>query len=253
MASKSKHSNDGKAQKGHAGLPPLHLGIALFAVILLVGIAYVFITQASGPVTPNPTATITVTPKPGVNYPLPKAAELTGKASCSNGSRMNVLLFTDPYCPACAANEPVVSKFYRGYKDKADVQFRFVSTHSRSLSPAYGIDEVYQAHDYHVCAQEQDKVDEFTKCFYGQLVIRDGNYIPQNKTMLDACATHVGLDKNRLDACLPDARAKVDAAIIQAAELGGGTYYTPMAVVDCRYRVNSALVQDTYCALSGAC
>jgi len=235
-------------------MSPLQVGLLLVAVILLVGIVYVFTTQAQGgQAPPNPSAQAFGTPKPGVNYTLPKAVELTGKASCSNGSQMQVLLFTDPYCPACAANEPIISKFYRQYKDQANVQFRFVSTHSRSLSPAYGINEVYQAHDYHVCAQEQDKVEQFTKCFYGQLVIQDGNYIPQNKTQLEACGTQVGLDKAALDACLPGARAKVDAAIVEAAELGGGTYYTPMAVVDCRYRVNAALAQATYCALSGAC
>ncbi len=252
MASESKHAKNHPAAKGQGGLPPLHIGLIVAALILVVGIVYVFSTQASGgQATPSPTTPIN-TPPAG-NVTLPKSAELTGKASCSNGSRMQVLLFTDPYCPACAANEPIVSKFHRDYQAKADIQYRFVRTHSRTLSPVYGIDEVYQAHDYHVCAQEQGKVDEFTKCFYNQLVISNADYIPQNKTMLDSCATSVGLDRIQLDACLPGARAKVDAAIEEATAFGGGTYFTPMAVVDCRYRVNSVLVQDTLCALSDAC
>ncbi len=56
-----------------------------------------------------------------------------------------------------------------------------------------------------------------------------------------------------MDTCILSARAIVDADIVQAAAFGGGTFFTPMAVVDCQVRVNSALVEQTYCAVSKAC
>ncbi|MBI2446153.1 thioredoxin domain-containing protein [Candidatus Micrarchaeota archaeon] len=252
----SKHSKK-SADSSPSGLPPLHIGIGIVALLLIVGVAYVFMTQAPAvkpTPTPIPSASVpAITPGPDGNFSLPKQAELTGQASCANGSVVPVLLFTDPYCPACVQTEPQVNAFYDEYAQKTDVQYRFVSTHSRSLSPRYGIDVVYQAHDYMVCAQEQHKIQEFKKCFYQTLPFRDGDFIPLNVTQLDACAVESGVDKPRLDACLPGARAKVDASIAEAARFGGGSFFTPMAVVGCQYRVNSVLAEKTYCALSQTC
>ncbi|MDP2717979.1 MAG: hypothetical protein Q8P02_04515, partial [Candidatus Micrarchaeota archaeon] len=90
-------------------------------------------------------------------------------------------------------------------------------------------------------------------CFYKQLKVKDGEYILEMPSELQACAQEVGMNLGELDACLLGARATVDASLAQAAEFGGGTFFTPMAVVACQYRVNSALVQQTYCAASGAC
>lgn len=255
MASESKHSET--TAKDQSGLPPLHIGVGIVALLLVIGIAYVFMTQA-------PTAKPTLTPVPSVwvpaatpgangNFSLPAQAELTGKASCSNGTTVPVLLFTDPYCPACAQTEPQVNAFYEKYSKRTQIEYRFARTHSRSLSPVYGIDVVYKAHDYMVCAQEQGKIQEFKKCFYQTLPFRDGDFIPLNQTQLDACAEQSGLDKARLDACIPGARASVDAAIEEATAFGGGSFFTPMAVVGCQYRVNSVLAEQTYCAVSGAC
>ncbi|MBI5225917.1 hypothetical protein HY994_01610 [Candidatus Micrarchaeota archaeon] len=259
MASKdSKHPN---AKSAIAGLSPLQLGLIVAALIVVIGLAYVVLAQApAGKPTPTPSATAIVpfgnaTPTVAAsgNFSLPKSAVLTGNASCSNGSKMQVLLFTDPYCPACIASDPQVNSFYQKYQNKADVRYRFVSTHSRTISPVYGIDTVYRAFDYFVCAQEQGKIQEFKKCFYGNLTLQNGDYIPETKEQLQGCAKAVELEQTSLDACLLGARTKVDAAIVQAASFGGGTFFTPMAVVDCQVRVNSALVQQTYCAVSNAC
>ncbi len=264
MASKeSKHQNHAShsgANNVRSGLSPMQLGLVVAALIVLIGLAYVVMTQAPAGkpnVLPSAMASLqtgnaTPTPSSG-NFTLPKSAELTGNASCSTGGKTQVLLFTDPYCPACVASDPQVNAFYQKYQGTADIQYRIVSTHSRSLSPIYGIDTVYQAHDYFICAQEQGKILEFKKCFYGNLTLQNGDYIPENKTHLQGCAQSVGLNQATLDTCLPGARAKVDAAIVQAAAFGGGQFFTPMAVVDCQVRVNSALVQQTYCAISKAC
>ncbi len=184
---------------------------------------------------------------------IPKDAELTSKASCKNGNATPVLLFTDPYCPACAQAEPQVNAFYNQYAPKTDVQYRMVVTHSATLAKTYGNDAVYRAHDYWVCAQEQGKIQAFKDCFYQTVRVRDGDFVPLNATQLDACAATSGLDEARLNACLPGARASIQAAITEAADYGGGSYYTPMAVVGCQYRVLSGKVEPTYCAVSGAC
>lgn len=249
----SKHPNSEGENKNGKALPQSTIVLVIAAVLLIAGVVYVFGTKAQKSPTSNPAASVTVTNEPASNFTLPKSAQLTGKPACSNESRMQVLLFTDPYCPACAVNQPKVSKFYQKYKEKAEVQYRLVSTHSRSLSRIYGINETYQAHDYFVCAQEQDKIEEFIECFYKQLATKNGDYIPQNKTQLDLCAEKASLDRKKLEECLPEARAKVDADIMQAADFGGGTFFTPMAVIDCRYRVNSVLAEETLCALSDAC
>jgi len=258
MASDSNELKTSDAAKNQ-GLPPLYVGIAVVAFLLAVGGAYVVMNQTpAGQPTPGPQASPSanvpaVTPSPSSNYSLPKEAELTGIAACPNDAQVPVLLFTDPYCPACVQIEPQVNAFYDKYGPKTDVQYRFVSTHSHSLEQAYGNDVVYQAHDFMTCAQEQGKIRSFKDCFYGTLPYKDGDFIPLNRTQLDACAADVGLDKAALDACLPGARQKVVSAIKEAAGFGGGSYFTPMAVVNCQYRVNSAQAEKTYCAVSGAC
>ncbi|MBI5036274.1 hypothetical protein HZC09_02930 [Candidatus Micrarchaeota archaeon] len=186
------------------------------------------------------------------NYSLPLGAKETGLESCSEG-KIKVLLFHDPYCAPCAANEYIVNKFYEKYGDKADIQYRFVIANSRKMIAEYGLDMVYQAQDYHVCAQENGVIQEFKKCFYDSLKTDGVKYIPLDSAELNACAKSVGMDELALGKCLPTARKKVDEQLAEAFELGGGTYFTPMAVVDCRYKVNSALVEQTYCAVAKTC
>lgn len=122
------------------------------------------------------------------------------------------------------------------------------------MAQQFGINETFIAHDYHVCAQDQGRLQEFKACFYRTLEIQDGQYLPMNDSTLRDCAVvQSGLDQAQLDACLQTARARIDEQLLEAADFGGGTYFTPMAVVGCEYRVNSALVEETYCAVSGAC
>ena len=204
MASKdSKHQTHSNT-KAHpvsasaksGGLSPLQMGLIVAALIVVVGVAYVFMSQTQdGKPTPTPSATVGPSGTPTIgsgNFTLPKSAELTGNASCSNGSKMHVLLFTDPYCPACVANDPKINSFYQKYQNQADIQYRLASTHSRSLSPTYGIDTVYRAFDYFVCAQKQGKIQEFKKCFYGNLTLQNGDYIPETKEQLQGCSKSFG-------------------------------------------------------------
>lgn len=258
MASDSKHPKKHTAhEKPHAragGLTPLAIGLIVALVLVAAGVAYVVATQPAGTsasaVAPHPSKA--PAPSNG-SFQLPKQVELTGNSSCPVNDKVPVLLFTDPYCPACAQTEPQVSAFYDQYKDRADIQYRIVATHSRSLAQAYGKDEVYIAHDYFVCANEQAKLPAFKKCFYQNLTYQSGEYIPETKAQLQACANAVPLNQTQLDACLLVARAKIDAANVEAASFGGGSFFTPMAVVDCQYRVNSVLAEQTYCAVSKAC
>lgn len=230
----------------------LYLGLGALAVLVVVGVAYVAFLQpaAAGP-TPTPSAPA-ITPG-NDNAQLPAQAALTGKQSCATNQSTPVLLFHDPYCPACAANEPLLNAFYKKYSPTEDIQYRFVATHSRQMAQTFGINETFIAHDYHLCAQDQGKLQAFKECFYDVLQIQNGDYLPVTDAELRACAQQSGLDENELDACLETARPRIDQQLLEAADFGGGTYFTPMAVVGCQYRVNSALVEDTYCAVTGAC
>ncbi len=244
------------SKKESASVSPLALGLGIVAVLLVIGVAYVavFLPSQAPAATPTPQPS-----QPAINQAndtpagLPASALLTSQPSCATENTTPVLLFHDPYCPACIANEPIVNRFYERFSKSEDVAYRFVATHSRTLAQRYGINQTFITHDYHVCAQEQNKIQEFKECFYTQLKVQDGDYILQTKAELQSCAQKIGMNVDKLDACLLGARATVDASLKEAADFGGGTFFTPMAVVACQYRVNSALVRDTYCAVSGAC
>lgn len=257
LAPDSDRSQEPDTQKG---IPPLHIGIAAVALLLIIGAGFVAFQQPAVKATATPTASVQATVSGSANAiptvpsaNVPKDAELTGKARCQSGNKTPVLLFTDPYCPACAQADPQVNAFYDKYAPKTDVKYRMVVTHSASLAKTYGNDAVYRTHDYWVCAQEQGRIQAFKDCFYQTVQVRDGDFVPMNATSLDACAATSGLNKAQLETCKPGARANVQAAIAEAADFGGGSYYTPMAVVGCQYRVKSVLAEQTYCAVSGAC
>lgn len=235
------------------------LALALFGLLLFGCTQYGGQAAASGTPVPGgsvtPPAGIGATPNPsGGLEGLPGTAQLTGSASCSTGNKTNVIFYHDPYCPACVANDPKVNAFFNKYSGKsADVRYGIVVTHSRTLAQKYGKDEIFVTHDFHVCAQEQGKIQEFKDCFYDVLKTDGSEFLPVSAADLRACAKKTGMDEDKLDACLPGARQKVDAQLVEAAQFGGGTFFTPMAVVDCRYRVNSALTEPAFCALSEAC
>lgn len=230
----------------------LYLGLGALAVLIVVGVAYFAFLQSAAP-TPTPTESNPAITSTGGNAELPAQAVLTGKQSCATAQSTPVLLFHDPYCPACLANEPVINAFYEKHAATEDIAYRFVATHSRQLAQKYGINETFIAHDFHLCAQDQGKIQEFKTCFYRALQLQDGDYLPVPESELRGCATEVGLKEEELNTCLTTARARIDEQLLEAADFGGGTYFTPMAVVGCQYRVNSALVEETYCALSNRC
>ena len=206
----------------------------------------------------NATAIPNATSKPvnaifSSNFTLPSTAKLTGQDSCSVKGKLQVLLFHDPYCPACVANDGKIKSFYDTYKDVADIRYKIVVTHSRQMAQLFGNDKVYKAHDYHVCAEEQGKTTAFKDCFYSGLKTDGSEFIPVTEAELRSCALSAKMDEDKLDTCLKGARQTVDKTLVEAASFGGGTFFTPMAVLDCKVFVNSALVEEAFCALGGNC
>ncbi|MDP2717905.1 MAG: hypothetical protein Q8P02_04130, partial [Candidatus Micrarchaeota archaeon] len=123
------------SKKESESMSPLALGLGVVAVLLIIGVVYVAVFLPGQTQTPSPqpsaqpsTSSISTAGNDTPAGLLPESALLTNQPSCATENTTPVLLFHDPYCPACIANEPVVNRFYTNFAQKTDVQYRFVAT-----------------------------------------------------------------------------------------------------------------------------
>jgi protein-disulfide isomerase len=200
--------------------------------------------KVGGGVTPSTAPGASPTPA------LPKGISMIeGGASCATGGKPQVLFFTDPYCPACAATEQYVNAFVDKFASVANVTYKTVITHSGGLIQKYGEDNITIAHEYFLCVQDQglDKIQKFKELFYAGLKNDGSDYIPFTEAQLVDLAREAGADGSKIASCLLGAKARVDADVQEALTYGGGTYSTPTMVLDCLYTGHAGYAQNAVC------
>lgn len=177
--------------------------------------------------------------------------ELKDRDSCS-GEKPKIILFTDPYCPACVAAEPIINAFVRKYKNHVDISHKVALTYSSGLIQPYGkynASQILAASKYFVCAAEQGKLLEFKNEFYKNLKDDGRSYIPFTEAELFEFGKTAGLEREKLNSCLLEAEERLQADMDEALDYGGGTYFTPMAVIDCRYVGNYVAAEQVLCTV----
>lgn len=169
-------------------------------------------------------------------------SELPGKQSCSEGGKLNVMLFTDPYCEACVMHRDAIKSFKAKFNESVDFGYHVLLTESvllaqkkangnASLETQYA-QEYRLASKYLLCVQEleKEKFVEFEDCFYEEYFEAESGLVGVES--LNACAEKIGLEGEGLNSCL----ASADSLLYSDNALAF-TYLSPAIVprmvVDC--------------------
>ncbi|MBI5159537.1 hypothetical protein HY992_05440 [Candidatus Micrarchaeota archaeon] len=172
-------------------------------------------------------------------------SELPGKQSCSEGGKLSVMLFTDPYCEACIMHRDAVKRFKQKFNKSIDFSYHVLLTESvllaqkkangnASLETLYS-QEYRSASRYLLCVQElkKEKFADFEDCFYRKYDAELKE--PVSVEELSACASELGVSESDLSSCV----AQSDSLIYSDNALAS-TYLapsiTPRIVLDCTFK-----------------
>jgi len=182
--------------------------------------------------------------------------------SCLVEQKPRVFVFDDPYCPTCVMNRINLNEARKKFGDQVEFIYSYIPTDSRKLVDQYGAEEAERAARYLACSQLQGKINELDQQLVNKLcdITNDGVATvpemyacqsssklgqPLSKEELDKLAQKAGLDMNLLEECAPTAKSEFDKSFSRS--LAYNVRSTPLAVVDCKYVVHVADLEQGVC------
>ena len=171
---------------------------------------------------------------------------IPGKVSCSEGPKVKVIEFANPYCPNCVLSEKAVGAFRSEFNESMDYEYRAMLPKSNTMIDAYGYANVSLTSKYYVCAQEQGLLDGFRKCVMERYAKEPGKPLAEN--WLDSCAIDEGLNVTKAKSCVANADRLLDIDMKLGQTYLGGYAQLPTFVVDCRFKTsNPSLIRYAVC------
>ncbi len=173
-------------------------------------------------------------------------APIPGKVSCSEGDRVKVIEFANPYCPNCVAAGRAIEMFKGKFNGTVDYEYRVMLPKSNAMIDAYGYTNVSLTSKYYVCAQKQGLLDAFRKCVMGVYAKQAGKPLAEN--WLDSCAIDEGLNLTETKSCVADADKLLDTDLKLGSTYLGAYAQLPTFVVDCRFKTTDpSLIRYAVC------
>jgi len=168
---------------------------------------------------------------------------LAGKINCSEGSKVRMMEFSDPYCPSCILGDILIDAFRQKYNSSITFEYHVLPSTMQVMENSYGRDEVDRFAYYAVCAQEQGLLDAFKPCATRKYQQKSVD-APLTKGELDACLPSA-LNRTRFDKCLETAFGTVafDKSVAQTYSITE----TPVVLFDCQYRVYPEYLEHGFC------
>ncbi|MEM3030350.1 MAG: DsbA family protein [Candidatus Micrarchaeia archaeon] len=176
-------------------------------------------------------------------------APIPGKLSCSEGGRLKVMLFTDPYCEACLRAEEPIAQLKAKFNESIDFEYRLLLTDTQLLAKNFGYENASLAASYFACAREQGNavLDPVKECALA--AYRNHAGTPLSKDELDACLPRAtALDVASFDACLQTANQLLDFDNKLALTYLAPTPITPRVVIDCTVKATPRTAEYAICA-----
>ncbi|MEM4390072.1 MAG: DsbA family protein [Candidatus Micrarchaeia archaeon] len=176
-------------------------------------------------------------------------APIPGKLSCSEGGRLKVMLFTDPYCEACLRAEEPIAQLKNKFNQSIDFEYRLVLTETERMAKNFSYENASLAARYFVCAREQGNavLDPLKECALA--AYRNHTGTPLSKDELDACLSRAAaLDAASFDACLQTAHQLLDFDNKLALTYLAPIPITPRVVIDCTVRATPRTAEYAICA-----
>jgi hypothetical protein len=167
----------------------------------------------------------------------------TPEAGC--GNKTCVWLFTDPYCPNCILAEDNVNAFLAEHNDSVEYSYRVLMSTSQAMLDHYGKLEVERISKYFLCAQKQGLLSPLKDCAILKYRMK-GVEAPLTKEELDACLPE-GLEMDEFDSCVETVYTDIDWD--RKVALTYNVTETPMALIDCQYRVHPTYLEHGFCYL----
>ncbi|MFH1470980.1 MAG: DsbA family protein [Candidatus Micrarchaeota archaeon] len=173
---------------------------------------------------------------------------ITGKTSCSEGGKIKVIEFANPYCSYCVASERSIEVMKARFNDSIDYEYRVMLPITNSMIEEYGYTNVSLTSKYYACAQKQGQefLGKLRKCVMARYEKQVGE--PLQGNWLDSCTIDEGLNTTEMKSCVADADRLLDVDM-KLGQTYLGTYaQLPTFVIDCRFRTsNPDLVRYAIC------
>jgi len=176
-------------------------------------------------------------------------APIPGKLSCSEGGKLKVMLFTDPYCEACLRAEEPIAQLRNKFNQSIDFEYRLLLTDTLALAKRFGYENASLTAKYLICAREQgnDILDPIKACALEKYGGHTGT--PPSKDELDECLSSAqGLDVSSFNACVESADQLIDFDNKLAFTYLAPIPITPRVVIDCTAKATPRAAEYAICA-----
>ena len=171
---------------------------------------------------------------------------ISGKVSCSEGDRIKVIEFANPFCPYCVASEGAIKAIKARFNATVDYEYRVMLPKSNAMIDEFGYTNVSLTSKYYACAQKQDLLDKFRECVMRVYSKQVGKPLAEN--WLDSCAIDEGLNLTETKSCVADADKLLDTDMKLGQTYLGAYAQLPTFVVDCRFKTTDpSLVRYAVC------
>lgn len=203
-------------------------------------------------------------------YVIPgKVQYVIGAEECGTESDVKVDIFDDPYCPNCIKSSgnliATIRKFTSlGADEKVEFTYNYTPSFSKQLEMLFG-SETYIFGDYLSCAGKFNKLAEMLIAGYGKYCDRnnDGKLDVDPEIIHCEESPHYGIvvDENEFlaarqtlmlgetfDECLAEGDT-IRAGAVENA-LNHDIYTTPMAIVNCKYKIKLEMLDETICKIN---
>ena len=203
--------------------------------------------------------------KSGDYYLIPeheRTVMLLDRNSCGSKEKIQVDLYTDPYCAPCALASLSFNQAVAGFGKTLDVNYNFLPIDSKKM--LYTWEKISPFANYSICANRQGVLADFQASAYAYYCNPDQNAYDLNSLQdcANSSAFHVPIPTQRLLQAL-------DFAKINRAELGScleqiekdkplmisaaqsfGIDKVPEIVLNCKYLAHAEYLQQSVCAIN---
>jgi len=203
--------------------------------------------------------------KSGDYYLIPeheRTVMLLDRNSCGSKEKIQVDLYTDPYCAPCALASLSFNQAVADFGKTLDVNYNFLPIDSKKM--LYTWEKISPFANYSICANRQGVLAEFQASAYAYYCNPDQNVYDLNslQNCPNSSAFHVPIPTQRLLQALDFAKInraglgscleqieKDKPLMITTAQLYG-IDKVPEIVLNCKYLAHAEYLQQSVCAIN---